>query len=111
MNSKLRLMKVLLGLGAFLLAAVPAPALAHDNLGGDELAVANYMLIGAMVTIVMGILAGVWAMRAGQFNNVEESKYRMIELSEDYEAIMMEAEQREAEANASQGQAQVTKAG
>ncbi len=111
MNPKLRLMKLLLGLGALLLAAVPSPALAHDNLGGDELSMANYMLLGALVTIVMGLLAGVWAIRAGQFNNVEESKYRMIELSDDYEAIMAEAEKREEVDNVAQVQAQATKAG
>lgn len=78
-----------------LLALVPASAFAHDNVGGDELAAANWMLVGAILTIVLGLIWGVWAVRAGQFSNVEESKYRMLELAEDYDAIMAEADARE----------------
>jgi nitrogen fixation-related uncharacterized protein len=94
MRAKITLMRTLVGLGGLLMIVAPAPALAHDNLGGDELAVANWMLISALVVIVMGILAGVWAARSGQFNNVEESKYRMLETAEDYDATMAEAEAR-----------------
>ena len=78
-----------------LLALVPASAFAHDNVGGDELAAANWMLVGAILTIVLGLIWGVWAVRAGQFSNVEESKYRMLELAEDFDAIMAEADARE----------------
>jgi nitrogen fixation-related uncharacterized protein len=78
-----------------LFALAPASAFAHDNVGGDELAAANWMLIGAIITIVLGLIWGVWAVRAGQFSNVEESKYRMLELAEDYDAIMAEADARE----------------
>jgi nitrogen fixation-related uncharacterized protein len=78
-----------------LLALVPASAFAHDNVGGDELAVANWMLVGAIITIVIGVIWGVWALRTGQFNNVEESKYRMLELADDYDAIMADVDARE----------------
>src|SRR5687768_7229759 len=78
-----------------ILLAAPATAWAHDGLGGDELAVANWMLVGAILTVVMGILAGVWAWRNGQFNNIEASKYSMLELSEDYDRVMAEAEEAE----------------
>ena len=87
MKAKLRLMRGLIGLGGALLIAAPSPALAHDNLGGDELAVANWMLIAAVVVIVMGILAGIWAAKTGQFTNVEESKYRMLATADDFDAI------------------------
>jgi hypothetical protein len=95
MKAKLLLMRTLAGLGGLLLAATPSLASAHDNLGGDELVVANWMLVGAFVVIVMGVLAGIWAARAGQFTNVEESKFRMIDNAEDYDAIMAEAAARE----------------
>jgi nitrogen fixation-related uncharacterized protein len=100
MNAKLRLMRVLIGLGGVLLTVAPSTALAHDNLGGDELAVANWMLIAALVVIVMGVLAAIWAARAGQFNNIEESKYRMLDTAEDFDAVMAEADAREAAARA-----------
>ena len=87
--------RVLLVAGALLMASAPSVALAHDNLGGDELAVANWMLVGALITIVMGLLAGLWAWRNGQFNNIEASKYTMIELSEDYDGIMAESDARQ----------------
>jgi nitrogen fixation-related uncharacterized protein len=73
-----------------MLALAPGTALAHDNLGGDELAMSNLMFIGAMIVIVMGIIAGIWAWQAGQFNNIEESKYRMLEIADDYDAVMAE---------------------
>jgi nitrogen fixation-related uncharacterized protein len=97
----MRLMRILVGLGGFMLAAVPGTAFAHDNLGGDELAVANWMLVGAMVTIVLGILAGLWAMKSGQFSNIEDSKYTMLDTAEDYDAIMAAADERERAARTS----------
>ena len=100
MKSKLRLMRGLIGLGGALLIAAPSPALAHDNLGGDELAVANWMLIAAIVVVVMGVLAGIWAAKTGQFTNVEESKYRMLDTAEDFDAIMAQADARAAAAQA-----------
>lgn len=88
--------------GAALLSLVPSVASAHDNLGGDELAVANWMLIGALVTVVIGIFWGVWALKSGQFSNIESSKYTMLENAEDYDAIMAEfdAQQEAARAGA-----------
>jgi hypothetical protein len=43
----------------------------------------------------MGILAGIWAWRNGQFSNVEASKYSMLELSEDYDKVIAEVEEAE----------------
>jgi nitrogen fixation-related uncharacterized protein len=103
MRSRIKLMRVLFGVGAFLLVTAPSTAFAHDNLGGDELAAANWMLLGALVTILMGVLAGYWAIRAGQFSNVEESKYKMLDASEDYDAIMAEYDRREAAAKTAAG--------
>lgn len=77
--------------GVALLALVPGRALAHDNLGGDELAMSNLMLIGAVLVILMATLAGIWAWQAGQFNNVEESKYRMLDTADNYDAVMEES--------------------
>ncbi len=95
MEARLKLMRILIGLGGALLVAAPSSALAHENVGGDELAAANWMLIGAMVTIVMGLIAGFWAWRSGQFTNIEESKYRMLEIADNYDEIMAEAAQGE----------------
>ena len=87
--------RIVLAIGALALALAPTPAWAHDNLGGDELAVANWMLVGAMITIALGILWGVWAIKTGQFTNVESSKYAMLENAEDYDAIMAEYDARQ----------------
>ncbi|HEX8231574.1 MAG TPA: hypothetical protein VF826_20020 [Chloroflexia bacterium] len=89
-------MKLCWWVSALLLLAVPTIASAHDNVGDDELAVANWMLVGAMVAILTGIFMGWWAIRTGQFNNVEESKFTMLDNAEDYEAIMAESDAREA---------------
>ena len=92
---KPRTARTLIIAGATLLALAPTRAWAHDALGGDELAVANWMLVGAILTIVMGLLAGVWAWRNGQFNSVEASKYTMLELSDDYDKIIAEVDEAE----------------
>ena len=89
-------MKLFWGVAAFLALAVPSIASAHEAIGDDELAVANWMLVGAMVSVVLGLLFGYWAFRSGQFNNVEESKFTMLDTAEDYEAIMSESDAREA---------------
>lgn len=94
MNGKSR-KRLIAAAAGLLLALVPASAFAHENVGGDELAAANWMLIGAIITIVLGILWGVWAFNTGQFSNVEESKYRMLDLADDYDAIMADADARE----------------
>jgi nitrogen fixation-related uncharacterized protein len=90
--------KSIAAVAGLLLALAPMSAFAHDNVGDDELAAANWMLIGAIITIVLGLIWGVWALRAGQFSNIEESKYRMLELAEDFDAIMAEADARESRA-------------
>ncbi|MDQ3927969.1 MAG: cbb3-type cytochrome oxidase assembly protein [Chloroflexota bacterium] len=96
MRKQLRLMKLCWALAALLLLAVPTIASAHENIGDDELAVANWMLVGALVAILTGVFMGWWAIRSGQFNNVEESKFTMLDNAEDYEAIMAESDAREA---------------
>ena len=97
---KMRLMRVLVGVGGFMLVMAPDTAFAHDNLGGDELATANWMLVGAMVTIVIGLLWGLWAINSGQFSNIEESKFTMLDNSEDFDTVMAEADERERVARA-----------
>jgi hypothetical protein len=91
--------RTVLLIGVIMLALVPTPALAHDNLGGDELAVASWMLVFAMVTVVIGVLWGIWALMNGQFNSIEASKYTMLDTADDYEGIMAEfdAEQKAAD--------------
>ena len=96
MRRHLRLMKLSWGVSALLLLAVPTVASAHDAIGDDELAVANWMLVGAMFSVVLGLLFGYWAFRSGQFSNVEDSKFTMLDMAEDYEAIMSESDAREA---------------
>jgi nitrogen fixation-related uncharacterized protein len=91
----MRLMRLLVGLGGFMLIVAPTTAFAHDNLGDDELAVANWMLVAAMVTVVIGVLAGLWAASSGQFTNIEESKFSMLDTADDYDKIMAEADERE----------------
>jgi hypothetical protein len=102
--------RIVLLSGAIALALVPTQALAHDGLGGDELAVANWMLVGALITILMGILAGIWAWRNGQFNNVEASKYSMLELSEDYDKVIAEVEEAERIARSQENKPPATQA-
>ncbi len=103
-RARLAISKRLIVIGGLLLTIAPTQAFAHDNLGGDELAVANWMLVGAFITVVVGLLWGVWAFQSGQFNNVEESKYTMIENSEDYDAIMLEFDKQEKEVRAAEQQ-------
>lgn len=91
--------RTVLLIGVMMLALVPTPALAHDNLGGDELAVASWMLVFAIVTVVIGVLWGIWGLMNGQFNGIESSKYTMLDTADDYEGIMAEfdAEQKAAD--------------
>lgn len=99
---QLRLMRLLWSVGGFLLVSMPSVALAHENVGEDELAVANWMLIAAFVTIVLGAFMGLWAYKSGQFRNVEESKYNMLDTAEDFDSIMAESDTRETEREAAQ---------
>lgn len=96
MNRQLRWVRLYRIVAALLLAAVPATVSAHENIGDDELAVANWMLISAFVAALVGVFLILWAVRSGQFNNVEESKYNMLNTAEDYDAIMAESDAREA---------------
>ena len=95
MKPKLLTMRILLLLAGFMLVAAPSSAFAHENVGGDELAAANWMLIGAFIVALTGILAGFWAWRSGQFTNVEDSKYEMLNTADDFDEIMAEADARE----------------
>lgn len=108
MRTELRLSRILIALGVGLLVMGPSPALAHDNLGGDELAVANWMLVAAFVVLAMGVLAAIWAARSGQFSNVEESKYRMLDNADDYDAILAEADRQALAAKAAAAEAEKT---
>ncbi len=111
MKKQLRLMRLFWGTGAFLLIAMPAQAFAHDSIGDDELAVANWMLVAAMVTVVLGALMGLWAAKSGQFNNVEQSKYDMLDTAEDFDSIMAESDERETERLASEARSAQGKPG
>jgi cbb3-type cytochrome oxidase maturation protein len=88
LRSRLRPARALFVLALFLAIWGPLPAFAHENLGDDELAVANWMLIAAFVVAVMGAVALLWAARSGQFSNIEESKYRMLETADEYDALV-----------------------
>ena len=92
--------RILLSLGVVLFALLPSSALAHDNLGGDELAMSSVMLIGAIIVTALALVAGIWAWQAGQFSNIEESKHRMLDIADNYDEVMAEVERAEAEEKA-----------
>jgi nitrogen fixation-related uncharacterized protein len=92
MRTKMRIGRILFVLGTAAAVLAPTSAFAHDNLGGDELAVANWMLIAAVFVAMLGGLAMVWAAMSGQFSNIEDSKYTMLDTAEDFDAIMAEAD-------------------
>ena len=78
----------LLALGVFLvLLSVAPPAAAHDNLGGDEMSMAIAIFIAGLVTIAGAIFGLLWAAKTGQFNNVEQAKYAMLENAEDLDDL------------------------
>ena len=54
------------------------------------------MLVGAIAVTAMALLAGIWAWRSGQFGNVEDSKYTMLDTADNYDDIMAEADLKEA---------------
>ena len=77
-----------LAVAAVLVWAVLAqPTDAHDNLGGDELAMSYAMFAFAMAIAVTGALTILWAARTGQFRNVEEAKYTMLENAPDLDDL------------------------
>ena len=110
MNAKIKLTRFLIALSGALFILVPATASAHDNLGGDELAATDWMLIAALVVATMAIIAGIWGFTSGQFNNIEKSKYTMLDYAEDFDAIMAEADARERAAKLTEAEPQARKA-
>lgn len=100
MKSNYKPARILLTLGMLMFALIPSGASAHDNLGGDELAMSSAMLIGAIIVTAMALVAGIWAWQAGQFTNMEESKFRMLAISDDFDEVMAEVERAEAGENA-----------
>ncbi len=77
-----------LALGVLLvLISAGAPVYAHDNLGGDEMSMALTIFLAGMVTMVGAAVAMWWAYRSGQFSNVEEAKYRMLEDAPDLDTL------------------------
>jgi nitrogen fixation-related uncharacterized protein len=68
-------------------AELAQPTDAHDNLGGDELSMAYGMFAFAVAIAVTGALTIVWAVRTGQFHNVEEAKYTMLENAPDLDEL------------------------
>ena len=97
MSETKRRLLLLLGRGAAVLGVVLAlavlarPALAHDNLGGDELAMAFWMFAFAIAIAFTGVCCLWWAFRTGQFTNVEEAKYRMLENAPDLDELLAPA--------------------
>lgn len=88
--------RILLTIAIVMFALHPSSASAHDNLGGDELAMSSAMLIGAIIVTAMALVAGIWAWQAGQFNNIEESKFTMLAIADNFDEVMAEAERAEA---------------
>ncbi len=77
-----------LAVAAVLVWAVLAqPTDAHDNLGGDELAMSYAMFAFAVAIAVTGALTILWAARSGQFHNIEEAKYTMLENAPDLDDL------------------------
>src|SRR3954468_10353746 len=91
-KARLRLGRSLILLSGAILIMIPSAAYAHDGVGGDELATAGWMLIAAIAVALGGALAMIWAFKVGQFSEIEESKYSMLETAEDFDAIMAEAD-------------------
>lgn len=80
--------RALLALGLLLvLGSVAGPAHAHDNLGGDEMSMAIAIFLAGMVTMAGAALALVWAVRTGQFSNVEQAKYTMLDNADDLDDL------------------------
>lgn len=102
MKPTFRTARLLLLTGTMMFALIPGAALAHDNIGGDELSMSGAMLVGAIAVTVMALVAGIWAWRAGQFSNVEDSKFSMLDTADNYDVVMAEAERVEAQERAAE---------
>jgi cbb3-type cytochrome oxidase maturation protein len=72
---------------AFVWAVLAQPTDAHDNLGGDELAMSYAMFAFAIAIAVTGALTILWAARSGQFRDVEGPKYTMLENAPDLDDL------------------------
>ena len=96
MSETKRRVLLLVGRGAAVLGTVligivlARPALAHDNLGGDELAMAFWMFAFSVAIAFTGACCLWWASRTGQFTNIEEAKYRMLENAPDLDDMYEE---------------------
>ena len=82
----LRRLSVALGI-LLLVAALATPAAAHDNLGGDELAMAYWMFVFAVLIAVSGVVILWWGFRSGQFSGIEDPKYRMLDDAPDLDDL------------------------
>jgi nitrogen fixation-related uncharacterized protein len=69
------------------LLAVARPALAHDNLGGDELSMAFWMFAFSVGIAMTGVFALYIAVRSGQFSQIEEAKYRILDNAPDLDDL------------------------
>ncbi|HUS14230.1 MAG TPA: cbb3-type cytochrome oxidase assembly protein [Chloroflexia bacterium] len=83
-----RVTHLALAAGLFLvLGSIASPAFAHDNLGGDELAMAMIIFTIGMTLVAGAALGVLWAFRSGQFNDVESAKYTMLENADDLDDL------------------------
>lgn len=70
---------------------VAAPAYAHDAVAGEELSGAQEILLVAMVLLIGGLIICFWAWRHGQFTNIEEPKYTMLDAESALDYACIEA--------------------
>ena len=76
------------------LASAASPAFAHDNLGGDEFSMAYTIFIVGVVLVAGASLAVIWAVRTGQFKDVERAKYDMLKNADDLDDLPVYPEPR-----------------
>jgi amino acid permease len=69
-------------IGAILLTLLLiVPALAHENVGGDELAGADIMLVIALVFFTMTGIFIIFSVQNGELRNPEGIKYQMLQVA------------------------------
>jgi amino acid permease len=75
--------KILLAVvSSFLLTLlVVVPAFAHENVGGDELAGADVMLVLALMFFTMTGLCIIFSVQNGELRNPEAIKYQMLQVA------------------------------
>jgi uncharacterized membrane protein len=71
----------ILVLVALLMIVFATPALAHDGVGGDELAVADSMLIVGAAFFVMSGFGLIYSIQNGEYRNPEKTKRDMLRLA------------------------------